>query len=64
MPLSDAIIQLGLGFLSFIIYELLKNPSAMAKLRAQVDELIGSRPIQYEDLEKLTYLTGKRRPYK
>ncbi|KAJ7579303.1 fatty acid hydroxylase [Mycena floridula] len=49
------------GTLSFIIYLLLHNPETMRKLRAEVDTVIGSRPLQKEDLNKLPYLTAVMR---
>ncbi|KAJ6488891.1 fatty acid hydroxylase [Mycena sanguinolenta] len=47
--------------MSFMVYYLLKNPETMRKLRAQVDEVLGNRPIQYEDFEKLPYLIAVMR---
>lgn len=44
--------------MTFIIYYLLKNPESMRKLRAEVDEVLQGRPVQYEDFSKLPYLTG------
>jgi cytochrome P450/NADPH-cytochrome P450 reductase len=41
-----------------MIYYLLKNPETLRKLRAQVDEVLGTRPIQYDDFAKLPYLIG------
>ncbi|KAJ7077036.1 cytochrome P450 [Mycena epipterygia] len=34
------------GMMSFMVYYLLKNPETLRKLRAQIDEVLGSRPIQ------------------
>ncbi|KAJ6598272.1 cytochrome P450 [Mycena vulgaris] len=42
--------------MSFMVYFLLKNPKTMRKLRAQVDEVLGGRPVQYDDFAKLPYL--------
>ncbi|KAJ7808338.1 cytochrome P450 [Mycena olivaceomarginata] len=44
------------GMMSFMVYFLIKNPQTMRKLRAQIDEVLGSRPVQYEDFANLPYL--------
>ncbi|KAF7316595.1 Fatty acid hydroxylase [Mycena chlorophos] len=49
------------GMMTFMVYYLLKNPETMRKLRAQVDEVLGDRPVQYEDFDKLTYLVAVMR---
>ncbi|KAJ8488103.1 hypothetical protein ONZ45_g14089 [Pleurotus djamor] len=49
------------GTLAFVVYYLLKNPEAMRKLRAEIDTVVGDRPIQYEDLSKLPYLVAVMR---
>uniref|UniRef100_A0A8C4TG15 Cholesterol 24-hydroxylase-like n=1 Tax=Erpetoichthys calabaricus TaxID=27687 RepID=A0A8C4TG15_ERPCA len=42
--------------LAFTVLELTKQPEILEKLRAEVDEVIGSkRDVDYEDLNKLTY---------
>jgi cytochrome P450/NADPH-cytochrome P450 reductase len=41
-----------------MVYYLLKNPETLRKLRAEIDEVLGDRPVQYEHLGKLKYLTG------
>jgi cytochrome P450/NADPH-cytochrome P450 reductase len=46
------------GLLSFTVSHLLNNPNAYAKVRAEVDEVLGSEPIKPEHLGKLTYITG------
>ncbi|XP_072284146.1 cholesterol 24-hydroxylase-like [Pyxicephalus adspersus] len=44
--------------LSFAVMELTRNPEIMAKLQAEVDEVVGcKRDIEYEDLGKLQYLS-------
>ncbi|XP_013929178.1 PREDICTED: cholesterol 24-hydroxylase isoform X2 [Thamnophis sirtalis] len=44
--------------LSFTIMELARQPEIVAKLQAEVDEVIGvKRDIAYQDLRKLEYLT-------
>lgn len=40
------------------MYYLLKNPEALRKLRAEIDEVVGDGPVQYEHLSKLPYLIG------
>ncbi|KAJ7118363.1 bifunctional P-450/NADPH-P450 reductase [Mycena epipterygia] len=49
------------GMMSFMVYYLLKNPETLRKLRAQVDEVIGTRPVQYEDFANLPYLIAVMR---
>ncbi|KAI0783002.1 fatty acid hydroxylase [Abortiporus biennis] len=44
------------GTLTFIIYYLLKNPDAMRKLREEIDEKIGDRPMTVNEVNKLPYL--------
>ncbi|KAF4598867.1 hypothetical protein EYR38_007278 [Pleurotus pulmonarius] len=49
------------GTLAFVVYYLLKNPEALRKLRAEIDEVVGEGPVQYEHLSKLPYLTAVMR---
>ncbi|KAJ7708609.1 fatty acid hydroxylase [Mycena metata] len=49
------------GMMTFMVYFLLKHPETMRKLRAQVDEALGGRPVQYEDFAKLPYLIAVMR---
>ncbi|KAI0785558.1 cytochrome P450 [Abortiporus biennis] len=44
------------GALSFAVYYLLKNPESMRKLRDEIDEKIGDRPMNVNDVNKLPYL--------
>jgi hypothetical protein len=44
--------------MTFMVYFLLKNPETLRKLRAQIDEVLGEREVQYEDFAKLPYLIG------
>jgi len=46
------------GLLSFAVNHLLKNPSAYAKVRAEVDDVLGKDPIRPDHLTKLPYLTA------
>ena len=52
-----------IGTLSFATYYLLKNPRALSKLQAEIDEVIGDNPPQYEDLSKMPYLQGALCPH-
>ncbi|KAJ6481192.1 fatty acid hydroxylase [Mycena vulgaris] len=46
------------GMLTFTIYHLLRNPAAMRKVRAEIEQVIGDRPAQLDDLGKMPYLTA------
>ncbi|KAJ7452215.1 fatty acid hydroxylase [Mycena latifolia] len=46
------------GMLTFMVYHLLKTPEALRKLRAEIDEVIGDRPVQCEDFSRMPYLTA------
>jgi len=41
------------GLLSFALYFLLKHPEVMARVRAEVDAVLGDRTPRYEDMEAL-----------
>ncbi|KAJ7794087.1 fatty acid hydroxylase [Mycena olivaceomarginata] len=49
------------GMMTFMVYFLLKNPETLRKLRAQIDEVLGEREVQYEDFAKLPYLIAVMR---
>ena len=36
-------------------YEVLKHPEVLLKLRTEIDEVLGDRPVSLEDLPKLPY---------
>lgn len=36
-------------------YEVLKHPGVLLKLRAEIDEVLGDRPVSLDDLPKLPY---------
>ncbi|HJQ59858.1 MAG TPA: cytochrome P450 [Vineibacter sp.] len=44
------------GLLSFTTHLLLENPEALARARAEVDSVLGTRTPRFEDVAKLTYL--------
>lgn len=47
------------GVLSFCIHFLLTTPDAYAKLRHEVDSVIGDRVVTLEDISKMPYMTGQ-----
>lgn len=47
------------GMLSFAMAHILKNPDVYAKIRQEVDTVLGKDPIRFEHLSKLTYINGK-----
>jgi cytochrome P450/NADPH-cytochrome P450 reductase len=49
------------GLLSFLWYYMLKSPEAYRKAQEEVDKVIGTRSIQYEDLSKLPYINAMLR---
>ncbi|KAK7065087.1 fatty acid hydroxylase [Favolaschia claudopus] len=49
------------GMLTFAVYHLLRNPSALRKVRAEIDSVLGNRPAQVDDLSNLPYLTAVMR---
>lgn len=49
------------GLLSFLWYYMLKSPEAYRKAQEEVDTVIGTRSIQYEDLNKLPYINAMLR---
>lgn len=44
-----------------MVHNLMKSPDAMAKLRAEVDDVLGDHPVQLSDLPNLPYLTAVMR---
>jgi cytochrome P450/NADPH-cytochrome P450 reductase len=46
------------GVLSFVVHSLITNSGAYAKLKAEVDTVVGERAVTLEDIPKLTYMTG------
>ncbi|KAH7182362.1 putative P450 monooxygenase [Fusarium flagelliforme] len=46
------------GLLSFLFYELLANPEALATAQAEIDTVIGKEPITVEHMGKLPYIEG------
>jgi len=41
--------------LTFLTYEVLKHPDVLLKLRAEIDEVLGDRPITLNDISKMPY---------
>ncbi|KAK6375733.1 hypothetical protein LTS17_007555 [Exophiala oligosperma] len=46
------------GLLSFVFYELLKNPEAYRKAQEEVDRVVGDETVTYQHLSKLEYLNA------
>ncbi|MEV0321802.1 cytochrome P450 [Streptomyces sp. NPDC050658] len=42
--------------LSWILYELARNPEVERRLQAELDEVLGGRPVTFDDIPKLRYL--------
>ncbi|KAF3070556.1 hypothetical protein GL218_00250 [Daldinia childiae] len=49
------------GLLSFVFFELLKNPEAYRKAQQEVDTVIGKGPITVEHMSKLPYIVAVMR---
>jgi len=43
-----------------MVYCILKHPEVTRKLRKEVDEVLGDRPMQLSALDKVPYLEGPR----
>ncbi|CEL62387.1 NADPH-ferrihemoprotein reductase [Rhizoctonia solani AG-1 IB] len=48
------------GMLSFVMAHVMKNPEVYARIRNEVDSVLGGEPIRLEHLSKLTYITVLR----
>ncbi|CEL62386.1 NADPH-ferrihemoprotein reductase [Rhizoctonia solani AG-1 IB] len=46
------------GMLSFVMAHVMKNPEVYAKIRNEVDSVLGGEPIRFEHLSKLTYINA------
>ncbi|KAF8755250.1 cytochrome P450 [Rhizoctonia solani] len=46
------------GMLSFVMAHVMKNPDVYAKVRNEVDSVLGGEPIRFEHLSKLTYINA------
>ncbi|QRV92606.1 cytochrome P450 family protein [Ceratobasidium sp. AG-Ba] len=46
------------GMLSFAMAHIMKNPEVYAKIRQEVDTVLGKEPIRFEHLSKLTYINA------
>jgi cytochrome P450/NADPH-cytochrome P450 reductase len=44
--------------LTFLTYEVLKRPEVLLKLRAEIDEVLGDKPITLNDVSKMPYTTA------
>ena len=44
--------------LSFLFYYLLKNPAALQRARAEVDEVVGDSPVTIGHLKKIPYINA------
>jgi cytochrome P450/NADPH-cytochrome P450 reductase len=44
--------------LTFFTYEVLKHPEVLLKLRAEIDEVLGGRPVSLEDLPRMPYMVA------
>ncbi|QDQ09872.1 cytochrome P450 [Streptomyces spectabilis] len=42
--------------LSWVLYELARNPDVDERLRAELGDVLGDRPVAFEDIPRLTYL--------
>jgi cytochrome P450 len=47
------------GMLSFAMAHITKNPEVYAKVRQEVDTVLGREPVKFEHLSKLTYINGQ-----
>ncbi|KAG8730332.1 hypothetical protein FRC11_006965, partial [Ceratobasidium sp. 423] len=46
------------GMLSFAMAHIMKNPEVYAKIRNEIDTVLGKEPIKFEHLSKLTYINA------
>ena len=47
--------------LTFVTYEVVKHPDALLKLRTEIDEVLGDRPVSLDDLSKMPYTVAVMR---
>ncbi|CAE6484242.1 unnamed protein product [Rhizoctonia solani] len=47
-----------LGMSSFAMAHIMKNPEVYAKIRHEVDQVLGKEPIKFENLSKLSYINA------
>jgi len=52
----ELIVQTTSGLLSFLFHFLLQTPRAYQAIKDEVDNICGSTPIKFEQLQKLEYL--------
>ncbi|CUA67147.1 NADPH-ferrihemoprotein reductase [Rhizoctonia solani] len=46
------------GMLSFAMAHIMRNPEVYAKIRHEVDQVLGKEPIKFEHLSKLSYINA------
>jgi cytochrome P450/NADPH-cytochrome P450 reductase len=51
------------GVISFIVHSLLTTPESYAKLKAEIDAVVGERTVTLEDISQLPYMTGLYRHF-
>jgi len=44
-----------------VTYEVIKHPEVLLKLRTEIDEVLGDRPVSLEDLPKMSYTVAVMR---
>lgn len=49
------------GLLSFLFYELLANPEALAAAQEEIDTVIGKEPVTVDHMGKVSYIEGNLR---
>ena len=49
------------ALLSFVTYEVIKHPEVLLKLRTEIDQVLGERPVSLEDLPKMPYTVAVMR---
>ncbi|KAK0632364.1 cytochrome P450 [Immersiella caudata] len=49
------------GTMMFLLYNLLQHPEALQKCYAEVDEVLGDKPLELQDIPKLKYIDAAMR---
>ncbi|MGW2818914.1 cytochrome P450 [Streptomyces sp. NPDC001415] len=55
ITLLTTAIETGVVSTVWALYELIRNPEAQQRVRAELQAVCGDRPLRYEDLDALTY---------